>query len=332
MKLIWTAVFTALAAAGLAKHRQVCRARPELRVAAAYTPNPLSDRSLPLIKAGLARLTQAEDASRTQVSVPSPDGPVTAFTYAPASGEPHSALLWIHGGGRVLGSAAQDHDLCQMLADHAGLFVLSVDYRLAPEHPYPAPLDDCHAALTWLVERRRADGPTAGGIAVGGASAGGGLAAELAQRAHDEGLQVDLQLLLYPMLDDRTLSHGPQDRGRLVWTPGANRAAWSAYLSHPAGQDEQRPYAVGARRDDLTGLAPAWIGVGDLDLFYDEDVDYARRLEAAGVAVELHVEEGMYHGADALPGTADAPSMVALRGRMAEAVRAAMEREPLDRS
>ncbi|WP_237767430.1 hypothetical protein [Serinicoccus sp. CUA-874] len=101
MKLIWTAVFTALAAAGLAKHRQVCRARPELRVAAAYSPNPLSDRSLPLIKAGLARLPQAEDASRTQVSVPSPDGPVTAFTYAPASGEPHSALLWIHGGGRV---------------------------------------------------------------------------------------------------------------------------------------------------------------------------------------------------------------------------------------
>lgn len=322
MKLIWTAALAAAAVAGLTKHRQVGRARPELRVPAAYTPNPLTDRSLPLMKAALARLPHAEDTGRTQVSVPSPDGPVPAFTYTPTSGEPHGALLWIHGGGRVLGSAAQDHDLCQMFADHAGVFVLSVDHRLAPEHPYPAPLDDGHAALTWLVERRGTDGP----IAVGGASAGGGLAAELAQRAHDEGLQVDFQLLLYPMLDDRTLSHGPHDRGRLVWTPGANRVGWSAYLGHPAGQAEERPYAVGARRADLTGLAPAWIGVGDLDLFYDEDVDYARRLEAAGVAVELHVEEGMYHGADALPGASTTPSMVALRRRMAEALGVATAR------
>ncbi|WP_010149276.1 alpha/beta hydrolase [Serinicoccus profundi] len=322
MKLIWAAPLAAAAVAGLTKHRQVGRARPELRVPAAYTPNPLTDRGLPLMKAALARLPHTEDTGRTQVSVPSPDGPVPAFTYTPTSGEPHGALLWIHGGGRVLGSAAQDHDLCQMFADHAGVFVLSVDHRLAPEHPYPAPLDDCHAALTWLVERRGTDGP----IVVGGASAGGGLAAELAQRAHDEGLQVDFQLLLYPMLDDRTLSHGPHDRGRLVWTPGANRVGWSAYLGHPAGQDEQRPYAVGARRDDLTGLPPAWIGVGDLDLFYDEDVDYARRLEAAGVAVELHVEEGMYHGADALPGASTTPAMVALRRRMAEALGVATAR------
>lgn len=155
MKLNWTAALAAAAVAGLTKHRQVGRARPELRVPAAYTPNPLTDRSLPLMKAALARLPHAEDTGRTQVSVPSPDGPVPAFTYTPTSGEPHGALLWIHGGGRVLGSAAQDHDLCQMFADHAGVFVLSVDHRLAPEHPYPAPLDDCHAALTWLVGRRR---------------------------------------------------------------------------------------------------------------------------------------------------------------------------------
>ena len=137
---------------------------------------------------------------------------------------------------------------------------------LAPEHPFPAALNDCAAALTWLREHCAAAGvPTR--IAVGGASAGGGLAADLAQWALDHDVPVDFQLLLYPMLDDRTLDHGPGDRGHLIWTPEANRLGWTAYLGHPAEEREDRPYAVAARRADLTGLPPAWIGVGDLDLF-----------------------------------------------------------------
>lgn len=125
------------------------------------------------------------------------------------------------------------------------------------------------------------------------------------------------------MLDDRTLDHGPGDRGHLIWTPEANRLGWTAYLGHPAG--EHRPYAVAARRADLTGLPPAWIGVGDHDLFYEEDLAYADRLRAAGVAVEVHVEPSLFHGADALPGTEGAAGVRSLRGSMLAALSAAFD-------
>lgn len=324
MKLIRTALLATAVVTGLKRYRQVQRATPELRVPLAYVPLLVNARTLSLMRSRSGQLSASTDSSAREVEVPSPAGPVRCFTYTPASGETRGALLWIHGGGRVLGSASQDHVTCQEIADDAGVFVLSVDYRLAPEHPFPAPLDDCHAALTWLVQRAEREGESLGPIAVGGASAGAGMAAELAQRAHDEGLRVDFQLLVYPMLDDRTLSHGEADRGHLVWTPASNRFGWSAYLGHPAGQNEQRPYAVAARRQDLAGLAPAWIGVGDLDLFHDEDVDYAERLRAAGVSVDLHIEKGMYHGANAVPGASTTPSMVAFHARMNAALRAAM--------
>lgn len=221
------------------------------------------------------------------------------------------ALVWIHGGGTVMGIAAQDDRLCSELARDLGLVVVSVDYRLAPEHPFPVPLDDCAEALAWVRSSAEALGVDPARIAVGGASAGGLLAASLAQRTTDEGDPVAFQLLVYPMLDDRTVlrseHHG---RGRFLWTPPSNRFGWTSYLGHaPARDGEDRPYAVPARRADLAGLPPAWIGVGDLDLFHDEDLEYAARLRAAGVPCELHVEPGMYHAADAFlydtaPGTA----------------------------
>ena len=302
--------------------RQVKRAAPGLGVPTAYVPLTVSSATLPLLRRGMPALLPASATAARPVDIPTDAGARGGFLYEPASGSPRGALLWIHGGGRVMGSPAQDHELCQRLADDASVRVLSTSYRMAPEHPFPAALDDCAAALTWLVAHCAEAGVPAV-VAVGGASAGGGLAAELAQWALDHDVPVDFQLLLYPMLDDRTLDHGAGDRGHLVWTPQANRFGWSAYLGHPAGQAENRPYAVGARRDDLTGLPPAWIGVGDLDLFYEEDCAYAERLRAAGVPVELHVEKGMYHGADAIPGTSETDAVRGIRGSMAHALAAA---------
>ncbi|MCF6386625.1 alpha/beta hydrolase [Mycobacterium sp. MBM] len=204
---------------------------------------------------------------------------------------PTPALLWIHGGGYVIGSAAQDDALCRRFASSLGVTVASVDYRLAPQHPYPAGLEDCYAALTWLsglpaVDRTR--------VAIGGASAGGGLAAALALLARDRGVLTPVaQLLVYPMLDDRSVGSQFDDPAHRLWTQESNRFGWSAYLG---GAD---PAVVApARRDDMSGLPPAWIGVGTLDLFHDEDLAYARRLREAGVACTVEVVTGAFHGFD----------------------------------
>jgi acetyl esterase/lipase len=197
-----------------------------------------------------------------------------------------------------------------------------VDYRLAPAHPFPAALDDCSTALRWLHAQAGPWGVDPTRVAVGGESAGGGLAAALAQRAHDEGVDVRFQLLVYPMLDDRTVlaAHQPET---LVWTSPSNRAGWTAYLGHPVRPAEERPYAVPARRADLSGLPPAWVGVGDQDLFLDEDLAYADRLRAAGVGCEVELVPGLYHGAYGLaPGTSAVGEH--FRERSVEAVRAAL--------
>lgn len=255
-----------------------------------------------------------EPVAGVEVAVHDLPGGATVRVHTPVAERTTAggALLWVHGGGTVIGAAAQDDRLCSELARDLGLVVASVDYRLAPEHPYPAALDDCAAALAWLHGQADDLGLDPARVAVGGASAGGLLAASLAQRATDEGLAVAFQLLVYPMLDDRTAlrsDHG--GRGRFMWTPASNAYAWTAYLGHAPTEDatDLPPYAVPARRADLSGLPPAWIGVGDLDLFHDEDLEYAARLRAAGVGCELHVEPGMYHAADvdhgdSTPGTA----------------------------
>jgi acetyl esterase/lipase len=200
------------------------------------------------------------------------------------------ALLWIPGGGYVMGTARQDDGLCRRFSSELGIIVASVDYRLAPEHPYPAAVDDCYSALTWLaglptVDRAR--------VAIGGASAGGGLAAACALLARDRGEVAPAhQLLVYPMLDDRS-SRGPTNRPYRMWSPKTSRFAWAAYLG---ATDPQ--VAVPARREDLTGLPPTWIGVGTNDLFHDEALAYAARLRNAGVRCELEVIPGAFHGFD----------------------------------
>jgi acetyl esterase/lipase len=232
--------------------------------------------------------------------------------------------LWIHGGGLIMGTPEQDDHWLSWLADELGILVVSVDYRLAPEHPYPAGLDDCMDALRWLHDAADELGVDPDRIAVGGASAGGGLAAAVALRARDEGgPPLRLQLLNYPMLDDRTVlrdDHG--GTGAFVWTPASNRFAWTAYLGGLPRHDDDRTHAAPARATDLSDLPPAWIGVGDLDLFHAEDLDYARRLDEHGTSCELVVESGMYHGADAL--AVSAPRMQAYRESMLDALRLAL--------
>ncbi|QPL04755.1 MULTISPECIES: alpha/beta hydrolase [Actinomyces] len=221
-----------------------------------------------------------------------------------AAGRSVPALLWVHGGGHVLGDADADVEVFRLLANELGAVAVAVDYRTAFTAPHPADVDDCWTALTWLlngglgaVDPRR--------IAVVGESAGGGTAASLVQRAVDHGIHLAAQVLIYPMLDDRAATrarHGsaPRTRGRLLWSRSLDRLGWAAYLRGPGGTGpgSARPYAVPGRRTDLSGMPPTWIGVGDLDLFHDDDVAYASRLRESGVACELVVVPGMYHAAD----------------------------------
>ncbi|MGY1731038.1 alpha/beta hydrolase [Geodermatophilus sp. SYSU D01045] len=294
---------TRLAALGLAvalarRARTVAAVPPELRRPDLWLPLSIGSRAELRIGRRLFGSRVTEPVAGVTVTRHDVPGGQDVFVYEPVR-RTGGALLWVHGGDTVIGQPEGDHDLCSRMARDLGVVVVSARYRLAPEHPFPAALDDLLAALCEL-HRRAADlGVDPARVAVGGASAGGGLAAALAQRAHDEGVPVAFQLLVYPMLDDRTvLRRSTAGRGKLVWTPRSNRWAWTAYLGHRPRADEPRPHAAPARRLDLSGLPPAWIGVGGLDLFHDEDVAYARRLQAAGVPVRLHVEPGMYHAAE----------------------------------
>jgi len=261
-----------------------------------------------------------------RVSVPSAHGKVPVVVYdVPARSGRTGALLWIHGGGTIFGTPRQANDWCSRVAAELGVPVVSVDYRLAPEHPFPAGLDDCFDALHWIHDQAAELGVDPRRIAIGGDSAGGGLAAVLAQRALDAGVPVAFQLLLYPMLDDRTVLRELPTVGDFVWTPASNRFGWTSYFGHPPRLDDARPYIAAARRQSLAGLAPAWIGVGDLDLFHAEDLDYASRLRAAGVACDLVVVPRMYHGADVL--MKRAATMTAFTNSMLAALRDAIAEE-----
>lgn len=241
--------------------------------------------------------------------------------------EPSGAVLWFHGGGHIAGSALAETSFVEDLADDLGAVVIAVDYRLAPQDPFPAALQDAYDALADVHVRSAELGVDRARVAVAGASAGAGLAAALAQLARDRGEHpICFQSLRYPMLDDRTGAEG--ERGRhFVWSARSNQYAWRCYL----GEDPARlrrtgqappPYAAPARTDDLSGLPAAWVGVGDADLFHDEAVGYAARLAQAGVAVRTHVVPGMYHGADGL--RPDAASMRAFLSDERAALRAAL--------
>jgi acetyl esterase/lipase len=263
---------------------------PDLRRIARVAPRTLvSPRTLRLVRA-LSPLIQ-RGGGGDGVEVLTLGSGVGVRLHRPVGvSESAPALLWIHGGGYVLGTAQQDDGLCRRFSRELGITVASVEYRLAPEHPYPAALEDCYSALTWLTALPAVDPAR---VAIGGASAGGGLAAALALLARDRGdIKPTLQLLAYPMLDDRS-GTGPKNPNYRLWSPKSNRFGWAAYLG-----DADPQVAVPARREDLSGLAPAWIGVGTNDLLHDEDLAYAERLTRAGVPCHVEVVPGAFHGFD----------------------------------
>jgi acetyl esterase/lipase len=236
--------------------------------------------------------------------VPGPPGApaVRVLTYGPTRiKQTLPAYLHIHGGGYVLGTADSADVANRELAATLSCFIVSVDYRLAPETRAPGSVEDCYAALRWLhgtAAELRID-PSR--IAIGGESAGGGLAAALALLARDRGeIPICFQNLVYPMLDDRTaaLVKTNPHTGHHLWTHDSNRFGWTALLGAAPGAVGVSPYAAPARAIDLRGLPPALITVGALDLFLEEDIDYATRLMQAGVPTELHVYPGAYHGFD----------------------------------
>lgn len=234
--------------------------------------------------------------------VPGPEGApdVRVLVYRPKNApRPLPALLWIHGGGYVIGSADADDPQAKRIVDAVGCAVVSVDYRLAPETPYPGPVEDCYAALVWLHAHAAELGVDAGRLAIGGASAGGGLAAGLGLLARDRSVVLlAFQLLIYPMLDDRTVTVADPHpyTGEFIWTHDANRFGWTSYLGQEPGSTAVSPYAAPARAERLAGLPPTYLCVGALDLFLEEDLEYARRLLRAAVPTELHVYPGAYHG------------------------------------
>jgi acetyl esterase/lipase len=266
---------------------------PDLRRIARIAPRRLiGPGSLPIIRALTAlpgRLPGPGASSDVEVITLGSGAGVRLFRPVGVTA-PTPALLWIHGGGYVIGTAQLDDRLCRRFSKMLGITVASVEYRLAPEHPYPAPREDCYSALTWLAGLPAVDGNR---VAIAGASAGGGLAAALALLARDRGeVTPAFQVLVYPMLDDRSSTTVENPNYRL-WNTRSNHFGWTAYLG-----DADPQVAVPGRRDNLSGLPPAWIGVGTHDLFHDEDLAYAERLTKAGVPCHVEVVPGAFHGFD----------------------------------
>lgn len=262
---------------------------------------------------------------RTDLKIPghAGDADVAVRTYrGPAVPTKAPGILFIHGGGFNIGSVEQEDNAAAFLASQLGVVVVSVDYRLAPEHPHPAPVTDCYAALSWMATEATRLGIDPARLAVYGHSAGGGLAANVALMARDRGsLRVAYQMLCYPMLDHRMSSPSIASLSGLgVWDRGANAEAWKCLLG--ASPDRNSPaYAAAASASDVKGSPPTYVDVGDLDILLDEDVAYAQRLMQAGVEVELHVYPGAYHGFDAFSPTA-AVSQKAVQSRLAALRRA----------
>jgi acetyl esterase/lipase len=324
----------ALAAVGLgasaarryAARRKAMRAvAPELRTPRILaTSLPMNTVTLPVIRMMMRlKSTPGKGVVLTEHRVG--DDAIEVVVLTPTErAAPRPAVLSFHGGGMCAGTAQLETEPGGRLALELGAVVVLPNYRLAPENPFPAGLDDCMATLQWMVKSADELGIDPNRIAVCGTSAGGGLAAAVAQRAFDEGISLRAQALISPMLDDRTaLRDDLTGRGELTWSPKSNRWAWTAYLGQAPRLSFAPEYAAPARRADMAGLAPAWIGVGDLEVFYDENVAYAETLTSAGVGCELVMVPGMYHTADGL--LRDVPSMREFHDSMVGFLRAQLE-------
>lgn len=245
-----------------------------------FTPVPLSDK-----------------VERTEHRVPGdPEVPVRVHRAVGAVG-PMPCVYSIHGGGYVLGTYNMDDAKFDAWCPALGIVGVSVEYRLAPETAYPGPLEDCYTGLKWVFDHADELGVDRARIGITGVSAGGGLAAALALLVRDRGeIPLAFQLLDCPMLDDRQHTPSSQMEGLAVWSRESNTFGWRSYLGDLYGQADIPYTAAPARCPDLSGLPPAYVSVGTVDGFRDEDIDYALRLNQAGVPCELHVYPGAPHG------------------------------------
>lgn len=301
---------------------------PVMAAAADREPPPIGD--VATRRANTRALFERLDVARSAphgvevrgFTVGADDGAaLTLSWYRPAAVEPAGgAVLYLHGGGMICGMGelgALYDGLARLYVAESGVPLLLVDYRTAPEFPHPAPVGDCFAALVWLVDHADELGVDPARVAVMGDSAGGGLAAAVCLMARDRGgPAVALQMLVYPMLDDRTTVPDPELLPFVTWTYDDNATGWAALLGGSAGGDGVSAYAAPARATDLSLLPPTYIDVGDLDIFRDENLVYARRLAAAGVATELHVHPGCPHAFEGL-----APNAGVSRRAIADRVR-----------
>ena len=266
---------------------------------------------LPVLRANVPQYaSEVADPGETDLAVHRIDGPggpegLEVWFYRPYGvSDLLPCVLHIHGGGFVLGDAAHLEQVHRRIAARLNCCIASVNYRLAPETRHPGQVEDCYAALAWLVRESLSLGVDPSSIGVGGESAGGGLAAALALLVRDRGeFRLKFQHLIYPMLDDRTCVD-PEPHayaGEYIWTPGNNVFGWTSLLGAPPGGDDASIYAAPARAVNLAGLPPTFLAVGALDLFVDENMEYGRRLIRAGVPVELHVYPGSFHAFDVSP-------------------------------
>lgn len=241
-------------------------------------------------------LPVAGEVTATDHVAATPDGhEVPLRYYVPAGQRPRGAAVYLHGGGMIGGSIETHDRICRRYVADAGVGLLSVDYRLAPEHPAPAQAEDACAALAWMAENAAELGVDPTRIGIAGDSGGGAVAASAALLARDRGgPALALVLLVYPMLDDRNTVPDARLVPMAVWTYDDNTTAWSAVI----GTGSPTQYAAAARATDLSGLPPTYLDVGDLDIFCDETVAYAGALMRAGVETELHVHRGAMHGFD----------------------------------
>lgn len=272
---------------------------PELALARFLPSIPTGPRMVKLMRRAKSRgIDPGPDVTVEEIVISSTVA-IRLFRPAVTTG-PVPAMLWMHGGGHLFGAPEQDDRTSIAFVRELGIAVAAARYRLGSDAPAPASVEDCYAALQALATRGAEWGIDPTRLAIGGASAGGGVAAGLALYALDQGgVQPSVQLLVYPMLDDRTVTRADAaSKYHRGWNVKNNRHGWTTYTGGEPGRPGVSPYAAPARREDLTGLPPAWIGVGSIDLFHDEDVEYARRLNVAGVPCELDVVPGATHGFD----------------------------------
>lgn len=281
---------------------------PEIEPLAAAIPIPDIDVDALAAVRSAAILPPAELSGNVEQTdhVVDADTGVVVRVHRPVGFEgPLPCLYSIHGGGYIVGSYTADDAKFDRMCQELGIVGVSVEYRLAPETPFPGPVEDCYAGLRWTVEHAAEIGVDPDKIGITGVSAGGGLCAGLALLVRDRGeLAVQFQLLECPMLDDRQQTPSSQLDGLLIWSKVSNAFGWQSYLGDLYGTDDVPAHAAPARSEDLSGLPEAYVCVGGADGFRDEDILYAMRLYDAGVPTELHVYPGLPHGVSMLSRTA----------------------------